>query len=90
MMAASKPTSPCAKKLKNTCEDCDKDISPKAKRCKSCSVSNVHSKNGNCNRPPLEELQSKFEELNQNYTATGKFYDVSDNAVRKWFKFYYK
>ena len=39
-------------------------------------------------RPTYEELQKDIIELG--YVATGKKYDVSDNSIRKWIKFYEK
>jgi transposase-like protein len=37
-------------------------------------------------RPPYEQLLAEIEETN--YCAVGRKYGVSDNAVRKWVKFY--
>lgn len=37
-------------------------------------------------RPPLEELVASIER--EGYVATGRRYGVSDNAVRKWLRFY--
>jgi hypothetical protein len=39
-------------------------------------------------RPPLEQLLKEVEELG--YSATGRKYGVSDNAIRKWIKNYKK
>ena len=39
-------------------------------------------------RPPYEQLQNETKEFG--YCATGRKYGVSDNAVRKWIKFYEK
>lgn len=39
-------------------------------------------------RPPYEQLQNEIKELG--FTGTGKKYGVSDNAIRKWIKFYEK
>jgi hypothetical protein len=39
-------------------------------------------------RPPHEQLQNEINELG--FTGTGKKYGVSDNAIRKWIKFYNK
>lgn len=39
-------------------------------------------------RPTKEELFNKLCELKGNFTHAGKFYGVSDNAVRKWCKTY--
>ena len=38
------------------------------------------------NRPPFEILKAEIEQLG--YTAVGRKYGVSDNAVRKWMKAY--
>lgn len=38
------------------------------------------------NRPPFEQLSSEIKELG--YVGTGRKYGVSDNAIRKWIKFY--
>lgn len=40
------------------------------------------------NRPPLEQLKKEIQELG--YSATGRKYGVSDNAIRKWVKSYEK
>jgi hypothetical protein len=39
-------------------------------------------------RPSFEQLQNEIKELG--FTGTGKKYGVSDNAIRKWIKFYNK
>ena len=39
-------------------------------------------------RPPQEQLLKEIEELG--YSGTGRKYGVSDNAIRKWKKFYEK
>ena len=39
-------------------------------------------------RPPYEQLQNEINDLG--YSATGRKYGVSDNAIRKWIKFYEK
>lgn len=39
-------------------------------------------------RPPYEQLVKEIEETN--YSAVGRKYGVSDNAIRKWVKFYEK
>lgn len=40
------------------------------------------------NRPSHEELKKLVEE--HGYRKTGNFYNVSDNSIRKWIKFYDK
>lgn len=37
-------------------------------------------------RPPYEQLMAEIEATS--YCAVGRKYGVSDNAVRKWVKFY--
>jgi len=39
-------------------------------------------------RPEFEQLQDEIKELG--YSGTGRKYGVSDNAIRKWIKFYEK
>jgi len=39
-------------------------------------------------RPPLPQLIEEINELG--YSGTGRKYGVSDNAIRKWKKFYEK
>lgn len=39
-------------------------------------------------RPSSTELIEKLKEFKGNFTKVGKLYDVTDNAVRKWCKFY--
>lgn len=73
----------------NNCVVCGKSYrrSPKiiGKYCsKSC---NLTSRNQKSNRPSKSELLSKMRSVN-NYTKVGKYYGVSDNAVRKWCKHY--
>jgi hypothetical protein len=68
------------KKLTNICLDCNSIISPHAKRCLQCQ----RLKRRKVKRPSLEEL--KYLVDNDGYSATGKKYGVSDNAIRKWLK----
>lgn len=39
-------------------------------------------------RPSSTELIEKLKENKGNFTAVEKFYEVTDNAVRKWCKLY--
>ncbi|HET8639686.1 MAG TPA: hypothetical protein VFL89_05495 [Solirubrobacterales bacterium] len=39
-----------------------------------------------CNRPPYEQLLAEIQSTS--YVAVGRKYGVSDNAVRKWVRFY--
>ena len=65
------------------CLDCGVPIDNGAVRCRSCA--NV--KNQVCSRPSREELKELIR--NESFTAIGKKYGVSDNAIRKWCDAYY-
>jgi len=78
------------KKITN-CVECNKIITNTSNRCLVCS----NKKNGLINknrkvivRPKLKQLQKEIETLG--YSATGRKYGVSDNAIRKWVKTYEK
>lgn len=47
-----------------------------------------HIKQRKVERPSLEQLLKEIKELG--YSATGRKYNVSDNAIRKWIKIYQK
>lgn len=71
------------------CSICNKQISFRNKSgvCRSCaSIGNKNSfgKNRKVERPTKEVLLDLLE--NNSYTAVGKMYGVSDNAIRKWLK----
>lgn len=53
--------------------------------CKSCVDKTKFRKT---NRPPYSQLIQEIKELG--YCGTGRKYGVSDNAIRKWIKFYEK
>jgi len=70
-------------KNKNYCA-CGNEIGKGMKRCKSCD----EIRQRKTQRPSYIEL---VEELKKsNYSAVGRKYGVSDNAVRKWIKYYEK
>jgi Mor family transcriptional regulator len=71
------------KQIINYC-DCGKLIDKDAKRCKSCSDKHQQK----VERPPYHILLKEVEETS--YVAVGKKYDVTDNAIRKWIKYYEK
>ena len=100
---ASLPTH-CGKNNKK-CIDCDNLISKSSKRCKSCSnkkkgYSSPKIKKDPkwrkkpklskriAERPSYSQLQQEVKELG--YSATGRKYGVSDNAIRKWIKSFEK
>lgn len=73
---------PSKEKLK--CIDCGTRITKKATRCDPCYKISIRK----CDRPPLDVLLKEIKELG--YTATGRKYGVSDNAIRKWIDHYGK
>lgn len=75
---------PKKEKPKRYCENCGKELTSKQSRF--CSQECAHEFVSK--RPPVNELIEKLSELNNNMVAIGKFYGVSDNAVRKWIKLY--
>lgn len=64
------------------CECCGKEKSKKGKLCSDC-YSNSQRK---VERPPYKQLIEEINELG--YCGTGRKYGVSDNAIRKWKKYY--
>ena len=68
----------------NKCRKCGENIDYKATHCKDCS--NIEQRINE--RPPYGQLKQEVEETN--YSAVGRKYGVSDNAIRKWIKFYEK
>lgn len=68
------------------CQYCGKELEGRARENKYCSQECAHKANGS-KRPSVFELLKKFEEL-KSFVQVGKFYGVTDNAVRKWCKLY--
>lgn len=66
------------------CKGCGKELTNKQKIF--CSQECAH--NEISKRPHVLELIDKLKEFNNNMSAIGKYYGVSDNAVRKWCKLY--
>lgn len=66
--------------IKYYCPDCNKEIHKESKYCEQCS----HKKARKVERPELETLVKDIKNLG--YSATGRKYGVSDNAIRKWVK----
>ena len=63
---------------------CGKEMDKKAKQCINCYTI-IQRKTI---RPPYDQLKNEIKELG--YSATGRKYGVSDNAIRKWIRFYEK
>lgn len=73
------------KKIENHCVDCGKVISPNAVRCVACDAK---FRCLNCQRRPDREVLISILKEVKNFKKIGEFYGVSDNAVRKWCKYY--
>jgi very-short-patch-repair endonuclease len=69
-------------KIKKKCELCLNMINKVSSLCPSC----FHLGNRKVERPSKEELEKMIKEMS--WTAIGKMYNVSDNAVRKWARSY--
>lgn len=69
--------------VKNYCS-CGKTIDKKAKKCNNCDS----YKQRKVKRPSYNQLIKEIEDLG--YSGTGRKYGVSDNAIRKWKKYYEK
>ena len=81
------------KRPPRTCARCEEQFQPKTKLQKYCSryCGSRASATGSvsqrrCERPPYKLLIAEIEEYG--YLAVGRKYGVSDNAVRKWVRFY--
>jgi hypothetical protein len=72
----------------NLCIDCSEPILKESTRCNPCSnkFRFLQNKEG---RPTYEQIMMDKAEL-KSFTALGKKYGKSDNAVRKWIKLYEK
>lgn len=78
-----------------SCLHCGGEFLPKYRNHRYCShPCGVHSKGSHdpkphtrkVERPPFAQLISELEELG--YRAVGRRYGVSDNAIRKWVRWY--
>lgn len=67
------------KKEKYNCE-CGNEILSDSKLCNKCFGLTKRK----VERPPIEQLIKEVDEIG--YSATGRKYGVSDNAIRKWIK----
>jgi Zn finger protein HypA/HybF involved in hydrogenase expression len=68
----------------NTCKSCNTKIQNRSIFCVNCA----HIKLRVSERPKYLELKTEIENIG--YSATGRKYNVSDNAIRKWVKNYEK
>lgn len=67
-------------KPKYFCIDCGIEISADAKRCPICAAKARRT----VNRPSKEELYQFLIDNKGNFCAAGRYYGVTDNAIRKW------
>jgi len=71
------------KKITRGCIDCNIEIYRSSRRCKPCSVTFKRQEY-------IKSLPDPITLINQikalGYVKTGKLYNVSDNAIRKWIK----
>jgi hypothetical protein len=81
--------------LPRTCAHCGGEFIPKFARHRYCSQEcGVHNSSGHgprpairkVERPPYEQLMAELTE--SNWSAVARRYGVSDNAVRKWVRWY--
>ena len=66
------------------CLTCGKTFHPRHETSKFCSKDCYDIYRSKTRRPSYEELINKLKENKGNFTAVGRFYEVTDNAVRKW------
>lgn len=66
----------------NHCIDCGKIINNRSQRCEDCE----HKRQRKTEWPQRDELKELIRA--QPFSAIGKIYNVSDNAIRKWCKNY--
>lgn len=73
----------CKPAFNNRCVDCGALLSDgNAKRCLTC----FHQRRRKVERPDAKTLINELKE--SSFVQVGKKYGVSDNAIRKWLKFY--
>lgn len=68
----------------NYCLNCGKEITRNAKYCSLCAA---ECRRKVKDRPNKEQLINDFNEL-KSFIKVGEKYDVSDNTIRKWCKYY--
>jgi len=83
----------CGKRSQSHCPICGRQMSLGRKYCSMTCYKTVLGKTPKpalrkANRPPYRQLLEQVEKFG--FTATGRKYGVSDNAVRKWLKIYQK
>jgi hypothetical protein len=76
--------------IPRNCRLCGKAFRPKYAKHRYCSRECgqrvAHRKQRRVRRPPYEQLMAEIEATS--YSAVGRKYGVSDNAIRKWVRAY--
>ncbi len=72
------------------CECCQQLYIPKFKAQRFCSQECAKKFQRKINRPSLQQLTEDIKNLHNNISAVARKYGVSDNAIRKWIKYYNK
>jgi hypothetical protein len=75
------------KEKQNFCIDCKIEISYKAARCEICSKKSFRLVP---DRPDYETLKKQYQDCGKNMIALGNIYNITSNAVKKWFVKYEK
>lgn len=68
------------------CKYCNVEFRPKNRRQKYCSVKCAKLSSRKCNRPTKKELEKLLKI--KSWSAIGRQYGVTDNAIRKWAKYH--
>lgn len=74
-------------KVQNYCIDCGEPILYTSLRCKSCANKFLADCRSKLSRRPDRHILKSQIRFNS-FVSIGKMYGVSDNAVRKWCKYY--
>lgn len=72
--------------LKKYCNVCNNINTTHGKFCSSECKITYRAERSPLGKIPVNDIISKFNELGNNYTKTGKFFGVSDSAIRKKIK----
>ena len=70
-------------KYNKECKECKKEFTSLTKGAKYCSKNCVNTAQRVYTDEELDKIKNKYVELNYNLTKTGKFYGISDNALKK-------
>lgn len=70
-------------KIINNCKNCNNKTENKS----FCSI-DCQKKYNRRNIPLKNELEESIEKIGKNFSAIGRYFNVTDNTVRQWFKKY--